>query len=197
MIFYVLGTGRSGTSTVGRILHTKFGISMGDEFNYSDTTKEANPLGNFEDAQLYQLDTWFVRGMITLPFYLEQNNLILSSRVGSWGYKSPLLCYTLTFHESLLKKEPILIWADRDIEAAAKSCMRHYKWDENLANSEIERRHIMLERLLKGRKHYRIFFDTDNRTSDKDVAKFLKEVMDSEGFDLDSHVRWVDSQARE
>ena len=47
--YLVVGTGRSGTSTVARVMHEKLGISMGNEFVPSN---EFNEKGYYEDVVL-------------------------------------------------------------------------------------------------------------------------------------------------
>ena len=50
---FVIGTGRSGTSTVARLLHDNFDINMGDNFRPAN---DDNPSGFYEDLDLKRLN---------------------------------------------------------------------------------------------------------------------------------------------
>lgn len=48
----VTGTGRSGTSTIARLLHIELGVCMGHKFRPPHETPESNPNGEYEDTDI-------------------------------------------------------------------------------------------------------------------------------------------------
>ncbi len=84
----VLGTSRSGTSTIAGVLH-HLGCFMGSEFVPPDRN---NPYGTFEDAKFYNDETTYLADRSQKPDYRkfveerEEHNI--------WGVKSPTLVDT-------------------------------------------------------------------------------------------------------
>ena len=88
----VFGTGRSGTSSVARVLHQNLGISMGVRFREPDGN---NPEGVFEDLDFVELNRAIVSNQMPFSTWLNRINAVASARNGTWGLKDPRLCYLL------------------------------------------------------------------------------------------------------
>lgn len=127
----VLAQGRTGTSTVAGVLH-HLGVYMGD--GLLPWTPD-NAKGSFEDAQLRELNVSTVGGNWKKPFDLlgamdDKAALLkpayqkLLERFGEhelWGFKDPLLCFTLPFFADLLPEDTRFITPLRPPDAAIKS----------------------------------------------------------------------------
>jgi len=80
----VVGTGRSGTSTVARILHEHFHICMG---HYLKPPDHANPLGFYEDFLVHGLLQQVVEGGMSPSIVLHNLNL-MHAGCEVWGLKN-------------------------------------------------------------------------------------------------------------
>ena len=120
----VLAQGRTGTSTVAGVLH-HLGVYMGDGL-LSWTPDNAK--GSYEDAQLRELDLFAVAGNWKEPNPFDAGLMPaytkLLERFGEhelWGFKDPLLCFTLPFFADLLPEDTRFITPLRPLDAAIKS----------------------------------------------------------------------------
>ena len=88
--YLVIGTGRCGTSTVARLMHTQMGICMMEKDAF-DPDKN-NTKGFFEDYDFkYVNDEFLFRGM-TYPKWLTCVSYITQERrklKRPWGFKDP------------------------------------------------------------------------------------------------------------
>jgi len=175
MITLVVGTGRSGTSLVSRLLHEKLQHNM---LLMEDEPKREHGrcVENFEDPIFFQLDQQFLDGRISYPTWLDAARTRIKMKMEKcehWGVKSPIFSYTLPLYLQMLPEEPNIIWAYRDVKDAAESCMKNYGWAKEQALFEMNQRLRLLERSLRGWDHLKLDF-----TERQDEGEILGTVKD-------------------
>lgn len=121
----VVGTGRSGTSAIGGILH-RLGVSMGIKFNLSTPQ---NQYGTFEEKEFFDTNRKFINGEYIgtnmerwLAEYVERRE----KESSPWGLKDPLLYITMPLLERFGGARPRVVIAQRDRWAAINSYMFAY-----------------------------------------------------------------------
>lgn len=175
--FIVVGTGRSGTSLVARLLHKKLNIYMGENFTPPD---EANPEGSFEDIEFVYPNKKFLSGRINFKEWNNEIKTIVKKRqkLGQkWGFKDPTTTNILGFYLELFDN-PGIIRCVRDRELVIKSFQRCYGWSEKKAEKLWWTREKVLDRLLKGRKHLVINFAKERLDESRvlaDLAMFTRK----------------------
>jgi len=155
--YFVLGSGRCGSSTVARILHTKLSVFMGEHFRLPDRD---NLKGYYEDLEFKNPNGLFLTGRY---LFSQWNNIIkreIEKRQNkSWGLKDPRLCYLLGLYLCYINN-PIFIRCQRNIEKVANSMRKCYGWKIEDSIKEVQRRELYLNRLLKNKKVLNISFDS-------------------------------------
>lgn len=171
----VFGVGRSGTSTVARILHGRLGICMGQRFRNPD---QNNPQGYFEDLDLKHLNDQFLRGVLNFPAWHNcvLNELSQPWRQNYWGFKDPRLCELGGFYLSLIEDTKV-IRCDRNRNQVFMSMQSAYNWSENECHEIIDRRTALLDNMLSERSHLTIDFSTKKSDSElmSQIAGFLEK----------------------
>lgn len=165
-IFIVTGVGRSGTSTVARLLHEHYNIPMGYE--------EGNQ--NCEDREFVKLNENLLLGHYSFPFYLAHLEELMKRRCKAnkqWGLKDPKTSYTLGLFLSVFKN-PTIIRCVRSAGLVINSFVRNYGWDEQKAQQIYKDRTIRLDNVLDGRDHLVIDFTT--RKTDEEVINELNRL---------------------
>ena len=152
----VIGTGRSGTTTVAKLLH-EHGISMGNSF----ATSSQHDCGyNFEDLECKKLNIRFVRNKIGYDEYIKELCKYGRKRQketnGNWGVKHPMICRVLGIYLQVF--DPVIIHCVRNKEAVVKSCMRCYDFSLDQALLLYNNRIVMLDSLLGRIEHLAIDF---------------------------------------
>ena len=166
--FIVTGTGRSGTSTVGRVLHTLLNVSMGEEHVKAD---HANPDGYWEDLDFWNLNRAFIRSMIDFnTFFLGVQNVITKRENDHkvWGFKDTKLCYFLGLYLSYLN-DPKIIVCERPKHLVVNSLARVWNQDKKIGEQFYDGRILCLDRLLQGRDHLVIRFGKERKSDDEIV----------------------------
>lgn len=164
-MIFVVGPGRSGTSTVARILHEKLGVSMGESFRDPDDT---NPQGYYEDLSFKDLNMRMLSGGIPLDIWKSNLKALMSQRKEPCGLKDPRLCYLLG-HYLELAQDALLIRTHRPAHLVASSMSRCYKWPYVDSLQETIRRETMLDALVAGRTVYEINFS--QQISDEELEE--------------------------
>lgn len=123
----VVGSGRSGTSTVGKILHNELGIYMGRFLKSGD---DLNPEGYYEDLVSHALIRTMVAGDNTT--FSVQNYLYIMNTLNeghlNWGFKDPWVLYLRK--ELLAELKPRLcVIATRDLNGTLNSWIK--LWQRN------------------------------------------------------------------
>lgn len=142
----VVRVGRSGTSTVARLLQEELGISMGRKF---DPPNRACPEGSYEDLEFRELGMRFAAGKIGLPTFRTAVERLAEERDrdgGAWGFKDPRCCSFLGLYLTWL--DPVVIWCRRDLEDVVRSWERVTTAVHAEAWFEVQARHRHLVRLL-------------------------------------------------
>jgi hypothetical protein len=139
----VLGTGRSGTSCVGGILH-HLGVPMGSKLIAPDAT---NPQGFFEDAPLLKLCRAMKKG--GAAGYERKVRSYVESRRGPalWGMKHPLLSYFMDVFAAVLPDFGV-IYCQRPLECVVRSCVAAYNRPPEVAYKEQRQRLDSIELYL-------------------------------------------------
>jgi len=175
--YLVLGTGRSGTSTVARILHTCFDIFMGENFRSPDKN---NPKGFWEDIEFRNINNAILTGEANE--YQWRNvfeHLIIKRRTmyKSWGIKDPRICDLIKLYLEYFKK-PIIIRCNRNMQSIIDSMVSCYGWAYEEAEKLYRHRMSMLDAHLDGREVLEISFDED--ISDEKIVELIKDYMKRE-----------------
>lgn len=152
----VIGTGRSGTSTVAKLLH-EHGISMGNSFNSSTQHEDGC---NYEDLECKKINTAFLEGKTSYNVYIRKLCKYGKDRDkqanGIWGVKHPAITYVLGIYLQVF--DPVIINCTRDRDSVVKSVMRCYNWTREESEHLYDYRTIMLETLLSRIEHLAIDF---------------------------------------
>lgn len=170
--YLVIGTGRSGTSTVARILHENLGVFMGSE--WSELT-ESNPLGAYEDQEFTSLQKkLFFQNMPYKEWHEAIWDFIRKRRAMGkpWGIKDPLLSHNLGIFLSFFKN-PRIILCDRRPDLVIASLQKWYDFSPEYAKQFHDMRKTQLERVLQGREYLRLAFD-EEKIPDKIIEQRLK-----------------------
>ncbi len=165
----VLGTGRSGTSTVARLLHNELGVSMGQRFRDPDS---ANPKGYYED-----LDFLEVNVDLTLDHdsRVKRISELFAEREEPWGLKEPRIPNYWRIYREHIGRDTKIIIATRAVHLVVRSLKKNYGWDESISLSIINVRRDGIVKLTQGFDSLTIDF-TDNR-SDSEVVRTLTNYL--------------------
>jgi hypothetical protein len=124
-MIYVVGTGRSGTSTVARVLHESLGICFGHRF---DEPNEFNPKGFYEDLDVREnLVDGLIQGKISPQAFkmgvdrIHRKNKCSDKPI---GFKHPLLSYLDRATWVGLDPE-LVIWCVREEEKCVQSMVKY------------------------------------------------------------------------
>lgn len=121
---FVVGTGRSGTSTTARVLHER-GFLMGGK-RLRTAPSHACPDGCYEDLEVRHLNACLLRGEI-LPrsaIHLARQTAELLDRKsdrGRWGLKCPMFAFTLGTWLHAIDEPPRIVWCRRNLDLVARS----------------------------------------------------------------------------
>lgn len=196
----VVAPGRSGTSTVARLLHEVFHIKMGTHFHPPD---EHNRKGYYEDLDFRKLDESLANPkpphqLIAAPFWEVLTRQSLEAKAAEdvpWGYKEPRLSFFLGYHVDILRHavgvEPLVLWPRRPIHKVASSVhMRREGWDKLWeAIGAVAMRDYTLQQTLLALEvtYYQFWFHKmdRNETPDKEVVQWIKTCLDKEGMEYD------------
>lgn len=161
----VLGVGRSGSSTVARLLHTEVGVNMGLRFREPDS---ANPNGYYEDLDFLEVNT-------DTTLHYEHRKALLSqlfaSRKELWGLKEPRIPHWWREYRAHVTHDTKIIIAARAPHLIVQSLERHYGWSDRDSLNVIRERLDGIDQLTKGFDTLKIDF-TDRR-SDEELVKIL------------------------
>lgn len=152
----VIGTGRSGTTAVAKLLH-QHGISMGNSF----ATSSQHDCGcNFEDLECKEINLRFIRNKISYDEYIKELCKYGQKRQeetnGNWGVKHPMITRLLGIYLQVF--DPVIIHCVRNKEAVVKSCMRCYDFSLDQALLLYNNRMVILDSLLGRIEHLEIDF---------------------------------------
>ena len=178
-MIFVVGTGRSGTTTVARLLETRFGIDMGGPSSIS----EAQPDGDWEEEFVRRLNWQFINNEIN---HTEWRRVVLEwaeTKVEPWGVKHPGFSLMMPI---LLEAFPTatIIWCKRDVEASIESWLRVKEVPAGTQEEDVRismhYRHWHVAHILQilRRPHLQIDFTT--RLPEDQIAMALGEYLELE-----------------
>lgn len=155
----VLGTGRCGTSTVARLLHTELGVHMGERFRPPDPS---NPRGFWEDLDFVDLNDDMIRGVLAFPAFIRDIAKLVQARhseQGAWGIKDPRLANLLGCYLPLLPPAEI-IYCSRNTDDTVASVMRVYGFAREQAEQMVGERRQAIENYRRFIPMTEICFDS-------------------------------------
>lgn len=171
----VTGTGRSGTSTVARLLHERLGVRMGERF---DPPSKSSPRGSYEDLDFRELHVAFQRGTVGLPGFRRGVELLVGERTEPWGFKDPRACHLLGLY--LQWVSPIVIVCERPVEQVVASLHRHYHTPVEEARRETIDRLQQLEAVLRWYPRERRVWMGEQR-DEEELVEELRAIIQEEG----------------
>ena len=122
-LIFVVGTGRSGTSTVAGLCHTHGVACMGHSFEGPNT---GNPRGYFEDkGMMPNMMMWLAS--VSTPQKFEEAVEKWHGHTGSLGIKHPLLSNVNRWQWEQIAPRHIF-WATRDKEQTIHSLQHWRDW---------------------------------------------------------------------
>jgi len=180
MIVIVFGVGRSGTSTVARILHEKLGVHMG--YSWVREANPHNPLGFYEcqefgNALCYTTEAtphhnmveWFQR---LIRWRMKHHT--------KWGVKANTLCYCLTTFVRQLPEKPVIINCARPFGQVVDSWVRSFAdMSFKEAAFEVMLRQMAIDRYRQEHHIHDIEFNDYPRKSDAQVQEEIEACLTS------------------
>lgn len=166
-VYLVTGTGRSGTSSVARVLHEKMGVSMGSRFL---PASDKNPGGAFEDQDFARFNRALCHGHISFPDFIEKVRPIIAARETTgkpWGVKDPYLCWLIGIYRGLIE-DPRIIRCARKPELVIDSLKRTYGYSQKEAKKMWWTREKLLDNALDAVDHLALRFE-EARTPDAEI----------------------------
>jgi len=139
----VLGSGRSGTSTVARLCHTRIGVCMGHVLKQGDPL---NPNGYYED--------WISHSMIQMmvnnnyPFGIDvwlQAMNYQHQVCSAWGVKDPWLLFLQAVWGNI--NPALVVHCTRNLDATVNSWLK--VWQSNLGNHGMQAPQEVIDHYVK------------------------------------------------
>ena len=118
----IVGSGRSGTSTVARLCHERLGVCQGHALKPGD---QLNPQGYYEDIVSHGIIRQAVEGIVTIQRYLEIMNDI-HSKCPAWGVKDPWFLFLNPDWKRYLNPH-LVIYAQRNVENTVQSWLKVFQ----------------------------------------------------------------------
>lgn len=168
----VLGTGRCGTSTIARLLHTKLNISMGERFREAD---DSNLNGFYEDLDFRDLNHHVLNGNCS-GFEKELHCRVTKRRERwggeLWGVKDPRICNLWRWYK---RYDAQYIVCTRQPEQIVRSMTSNYGWSELDSQRLAAFRLHCIRLLLEGKDALRIDFST--KRDESELTNLLQRTL--------------------
>lgn len=177
----VVGTGRSGTSEVARILHDELEVDMGRAFHLPD---QFNKEGYFEDREFQSLNLSFYlmrldhikdegRGKEPWRLWREKFQELINTKQELWGVKDPGIADFPALLNEYLKLNPQIIWCKRNKEDTINSLMRFKEKSRKEMERIYNQRITNLESALKDKEYLEIECYTDSADKLKKIKDYI------------------------
>lgn len=170
MVVLVISTGRAGSSTVARILHTQLNVSMGYHFRQPDAE---NPKGFYEDLDFKTLNETILKGIISYPEFAIRLSHLIKKRKEDWGVKDPRLCHLWWLYLKHLPEAKIIM-TERKREAVIESCEKNYGVNRFNAERFVDWRMKEIQFLYKLNP---LVINFDKKRSDEYIIEIIKEYI--------------------
>jgi hypothetical protein len=172
-VYLVIGPGRSGTSTVARILHEKLNVKMGKNFVSS---RAANPDGTYEDLDFWVVNKKLLHGEMKVAdwFYITQA-LVTDRQMNDnpWGVKDPFFTYMVGQFITFCSTFPRIIWCARDEKLILKSMIRQWRHTPEYATKSLDGKKRCYDRFIRNLDHLTIDFE-DKVLSDEEIINRIE-----------------------
>lgn len=168
----VIGTGRSGSSTVARILHNEMDVFMGHEFRKPD---KKNPNGFWEDVEFASPNWKFLNGKIDYPTWIEEIFGAIARRKAldkPWGFKDPDATHFLGLYLSFFEN-PKIIRCKRKKGLVIKSLLKSFGYTQEYAENLHQNKEWILDNILSGKDCLTIYF-SEIQTPDQKIIDLIK-----------------------
>ncbi len=169
----VIGTGRCGTSTIARLLHTKLNIPMGERFRESD---DSNINGFYEDLDFRDLNHQVLNNQITNDYFQREIDRYVAKRRVRWGecfgIKDPRICNLWLNYK---RYNAQYIWCVRKPEMVVRSLIANYGWSGRESRHFVSHRLSCVTQLLEGKDALRIDFST--KRDDSELINSLQRTL--------------------
>lgn len=176
----VVGTGRSGTSTVARLLHHSLGVRMyRDQFLAPD---KWNPGGYFEDRKVKRLNKAATTGAITGVTWREQMYDHMRADHSPWGFKlQPLAPLGDDFILDAMDPRAVIACV-RDRTMTARSIGKWRRQGKYKGSPDAEARYDIRETAMKSLLHGHIvlWLDFSFERAESYVLERVRSFVSSE-----------------
>lgn len=166
----VVGSGRSGTSCIARLLHERLGVDFGGPGKIDKFTPE----GGYARKGWMKPSEAYGEGQIGIETYKGELDPPINEMKEPWGFKHPYLSERVGPAVDLFRPDEI-IWAWRDEEETMKSMVRHYSMDPENAYSQVQRRNHELRTSLHTTQYILINM-TGHRPEDRLAVELYKRL---------------------
>jgi len=173
----VLGTGRSGTSTIARLLHENLKINMGSRFRSDET----NPQGFYEDLEIKNLNIELLEDG---RWGKEKIHNLLALKKEPFGIKDPRVCNLWQVYKQIINKDTKIIVTIRDANQVIRSMIRWYNWSEVYCRNLIAARLFGINQLLIGKSA--LLIDFSIKRKDEELTQLLSNFLRKNNEDKSS-----------
>ncbi|MBN1912164.1 MAG: sulfotransferase [Pirellulales bacterium] len=181
---FVLGPGRSGTSLVARLLHTRLDVSMGRRFR---PPNESNPNGFFEDLDFLEANERLLRGETSLSqwrAWIGQFVRVREQTGRPWGVKDPRIGQAWRAYRDTFPAYRV-VRCRRPTEQVIQSMIRWYGFDERFAAEYARVREEGIDCLCEGRPV--LTLDFDHRRDEDEVLALLSGFLAQDTLDVEKN----------
>jgi len=170
----IVGVGRSGTSVVAGILR-QLGFFMGFEFM---PAPKANPLGCWEDKELFELNMAFYNKQINLTQWFSGFVKFKEKREKldrPWGFKEPNLSLFIPY---VIKAIPNIrfIYCKRNIDAIVRSFSKLQNWNYKRSYEVVRVRERLIEYYLRNIPHLTVQYEELIKNKNKVVETIFQYI---------------------
>ena len=164
--YLVVGSMRSGTSAVARVLHEQLGVTM---FMTPPEPDEFNPDGYYEDLDVSNLNELAIRTVITPMDFIEKITIYskeMIRRGKAWGLKDGRIAILSPLYYRLFPKAKVIRLC-REPKLVVASMMRKYGWDRKKAELRIFMDNLFIDAVWKN--NICASLDMTERRTDSDI----------------------------
>lgn len=169
-MIFVVGTGRCGTSTVARLLHTRCGVNMG-----TNLAKRSKIGQTYEDQDFSTLHAAALAGKLSIEEFCHRVLDLTDQRTEPWGMKCPATADFIYLYREWFP-EARYVWCQRDPASALLSIQRvRPKMGEMERILLVYRRIALLKSWLPKHEWWRFQIDFNWQWDEGHLTRVLNE----------------------